>query len=278
MHRIVVVLSILSLGSAAFAQKHIKKDPEQEKRDLEARDHYEKGLTHYNLGEFDPAVEEFKKAYELSNAPGLLFNIAQVYRAKEDFKQALYFYRTFLRLQPDAPNRADVEARVADLERMMAEKQKLQEAPPKETMTPTGEVKAEAKPEPMQSTPQPLQRTDTGEPGGGKTLEVAGLITAGVGVALLGTGIAFGLSASSAQDDVNKAVQSGMPWTPELQQKYDDGQSSATKATAFMIIGGAAVAGGGLLYYLGWRKNNSDTQVSLAPLPGGTAMVVTCRF
>ena len=34
-----------------------------------------------------------------------------------------------------------------------------------------------------------------------------------------------------------------------------------------------------LLYYLGWRKNNeSSTTVSLAPLPGGTAMVVTCRF
>jgi len=278
MHRILVVLSILSIASAAFAQKH-KKDPEQEKRDLEARDHYEKGLTHYNLGEFDPAVEEFKKAYELSNAPGLLFNIAQVYRAKEDFKQALYFYRTFLRLQPDAPNRADVDARIADLERMMAEKQKLQEAPPKETMSPTGEVKAEAKqtPPPMQSAP-PVQQRDTSEAGGGKTLEVAGLITAGVGVALLGTGIVFGISASGAQDDVNKAVQSGTPWTPELQQKYDDGQSAATKATAFMIIGGAAVAGGSLLYYLGWRKNNSDTQVSLAPLPGGTAMVVTCRF
>ena len=272
-----VLVSILAVSHVAWAQKHKKADPEQEKRDAEARDHYEKGLTHYNLGEFDPAVEEFKKAYELSNAPGLLFNIAQVYRAKEDYKQALYFYRTFLRLQPEAPNRADVEARIADLERMVAEKQKLQEAPPKETLPPNGEAKPEvqAPPPPMQSAP-PVQRKDTGEPESGKTYEIAGLVTAGVGVALLGTGIAFGLSASSASDDLTKASQMGTPWSPALQQKYDDGQSASTKSTLFTILGGAAIVGGGVLYYLGWNKSNSS--VAVAPLPGGTAMVVTCRF
>src|SRR5262249_38245523 len=152
-YRILVVLSILAVSQTTFAQKRRKVDPEQEKREAEARDHYEKGLTHYNLGEFDPAVDEFKKAYELSSAPGLLFNIAQVYRAKEDYKQALYFYRTYLRLQPDAPNRADVEARIADLEKMVAEKQRLQEAPPKETISPTGESSGgqNATPPPMQS-------------------------------------------------------------------------------------------------------------------------------
>jgi tetratricopeptide (TPR) repeat protein len=268
-----VLVSILAISHAAWAQKHKKADPEQEKRDAEARDHYEKGLKHYNLGEFDPAVEEFKKAYELSDAPGLLFNIAQVYRAKEDYKQALYFYRTYLRLQPDAPNRADVEARVADLERLVAEKQKLQDAPPKETIPP--ENKEPLAPTPQMQTPPP-QRRDTGEPGSGKTFELAGLITAGVGVALLGTGIVFGLSASSASDDLTKASQMGTPWSPALQQKYDDGQSAQTKATLFTILGGAAIVGGGVLYYLGWNKNNSS--VALAPLPGGTAMVVTCRF
>ena len=278
---LVVLISILAISHVAWAQKHHKADPEQEKREAEARDHYEKGLTHYNLGEFDPAVEEFKKAYELSNAPGLLFNIAQVYRAKEDYKQALYFYRTYLRLQPDAPNRADVEARVADLERMVAEKQKLSEAPPKETIGPNGEAKAEehttpAQPPPMQTAP-PVQRADTGESGSsGKSFELAGIITAGVGVALVATGIVFGMSASSASDDLTKASQSGTPWSPALQQKYDDGQSASTKATLFTILGGAAIVGGGVLYYLGWNKSNSS--VALAPLPGGTAMVVTCRF
>src|SRR5579884_3926042 len=153
MKRLVLALALVLpvvKAQPSFAQaRHHKPDSEQEKKDAEARDHYEKGLTHYNLGEFDPAVEEFKKAYELSNAPGLLFNIAQVYRAKEDYKQALYFYRTYLRLQPDAPNRADVEARIADLEKMQAEKQRLADAPPKETIAPNGTA-TPAKPEPIQ--------------------------------------------------------------------------------------------------------------------------------
>ena len=80
----------------------------------EARELYKKGMTHYELGEFDPAIDEFKRAYALTSAPGLLFNLAQVYRMKKDPEQAVYFYRTYLRLVPNAPNRADVEALLAE--------------------------------------------------------------------------------------------------------------------------------------------------------------------
>src|SRR6185503_12676976 len=73
----------------------------------EARLHYERGLAHYNFGEMPAAIEEFKQAYALSNAPGLLFNLAQAERLAGQPDQALYSYRTYLRLVPDAPNRAD---------------------------------------------------------------------------------------------------------------------------------------------------------------------------
>ena len=98
---LVAAAAIVQVAPAALAQKKGADDPKQK----EARDHYEKGITHYNLGEFDEAITEFKQAYAISQAPGLLFNIAQSYRLKKDYAQALYFYKTYVRLQPDAPNK-----------------------------------------------------------------------------------------------------------------------------------------------------------------------------
>ena len=56
-----------------------------------------------------PPSSEFKLAYARSQAPGLLFNLAQASRLNKDYEQALHFYRTYLRVRPDAPNRDDVE-------------------------------------------------------------------------------------------------------------------------------------------------------------------------
>ena len=81
----------------------------------EAKDHYERGMAHYELGEFAAAVDEFKQAYQRSQAPGLLFNLAQASRLGKDYEQALHFYRAYLRVRPDAPNRADVEKRIVEL-------------------------------------------------------------------------------------------------------------------------------------------------------------------
>ncbi|MFH0900443.1 MAG: hypothetical protein V2A73_07420, partial [Pseudomonadota bacterium] len=82
----------------------------------EARIHYQKGQSKYDLAEYESAIVEFKKAYELSDAPGLLFNIAQAHRRNGDCKQALRFYKNYLRRQPDAPNREEVEKLIADME------------------------------------------------------------------------------------------------------------------------------------------------------------------
>src|SRR4051812_48415736 len=81
-----------------------------------ARQHYETASRLYNTGEFDAAIGEFKQAYGLSPAPGLLFNIGQAYRAKKDYEHARYFYTTYLREDPDAPEAAYVRARMQEMD------------------------------------------------------------------------------------------------------------------------------------------------------------------
>jgi tetratricopeptide (TPR) repeat protein len=136
-----MVAGVLTLSAAPALAQRKKKTAEEEERDrkmAEARALYDQGITHYNLGEFDLAIDKFKQAYALTNAPGLLFNIAQAYRLKGDYEQALYFYKTYIRLQPEAANRADVEARIAEMEKAIEDKKNQPVKPPVGTLPPDG--------------------------------------------------------------------------------------------------------------------------------------------
>src|SRR5712692_5479417 len=81
----------------------------------EAKRHFEAGTSAFNLGEFARAAEEYRKAYKLRPDPVFLYNIAQAYRLAKDPNQALFFYRSFLRNMPNAPNRKEVEDRIKKL-------------------------------------------------------------------------------------------------------------------------------------------------------------------
>ena len=113
----------------------------------EARRLYDEGQKLYNLGEFPRAIEQFKKAYELSARPGLLFNIAQAHRLNGNFKQALFFYESFLRGQPDAKNRAEVDRRIIEMREAVARADAQQ--PP--TPSPTPSPSASPEPSPLPS-------------------------------------------------------------------------------------------------------------------------------
>ena len=83
----------------------------------QARDHYQKGLTHFDLKEYADALVEFKNAYRLVQDPPLLFNIAQCHRRLGQNAEALDFYRNYLRRAPHSTNRAEVERRIREIER-----------------------------------------------------------------------------------------------------------------------------------------------------------------
>jgi len=84
-------------------------------KDKEARQLYSQGQIHYSLGEYEQAVGAFRRAYELSGAPGLLFNIAQAHRLNGECKPALEAYRHFKRLAPTSDYRAEAETQIAAL-------------------------------------------------------------------------------------------------------------------------------------------------------------------
>ena len=74
--------------------------------------HYERGEKLFALGKFDEALDEYQKAFDAKPLPGFLFNIGQCYRNLGDYDSAIFSYKKFLKLEPDAPNRD--EGREAD--------------------------------------------------------------------------------------------------------------------------------------------------------------------
>ncbi len=253
----------------------------------EAREHYERGMAHYELGEFAAAVEEFKAAYTRSQAPGLLFNLAQASRLAKDYEQALHFYRTYLRVRPDAPNRDDVEKRIAELTPIVEaqrqaelERLRAQERPP--TLPPVEVKRPEPAPviappaetrTPATVTPPTVTRV---RPRDGKRERIAGLVVGIGGVALLGGGVGLGVVALDAQSKLSKLASSMGSWSAQQASLYRDGQHDAAAATALYVVGGVAVGTGVVLYALGWRRDRA--RFAVAPAPGGAQAVWSCAF
>jgi tetratricopeptide (TPR) repeat protein len=87
-----------------------------ESSDAAARRLYTEGRKAFDLGEFEKAVVAYKAAYKAKPDAAFLFNIAQAYRLANDPTQAAFFYKSFLRNRPDAPNRAEIEERIKQMD------------------------------------------------------------------------------------------------------------------------------------------------------------------
>jgi tetratricopeptide (TPR) repeat protein len=239
----------------------------------EARDHYDKGLSHYNLGEFTDAIDEFKRAYEISKAPRLLFNLAQAQRLNKEYEQALYSYTTYLRLMPDAPNRVDVAARIAEMSRLLKEerehagKEEPAKTPPTETPPPVTPPPVVAPP-PVVVAPPPLPPPPPPAPPR-RTLLWAGIGVAAGGVALLGAAAGCTAVAASDGSQLDALKASHGAWDARYQSMLDEGQRLQTAAAALWAIGGAVTVAGGVLAIVGVRRAH---QLAVAPLPGGGAV------
>ena len=81
----------------------------------DARRHAQRASALAASGKCKQAVREFDKAMAILRDPALLFNRGECHRKLGDNESALEDYRQFLSDLPRAPNRADVEKRIAEL-------------------------------------------------------------------------------------------------------------------------------------------------------------------
>ena len=239
----------------------------------DAKEHFKNGSKAFDLGAYDEAVREYSAAYRLRDEPALLYNIAQAYRLNNQPAEALRFYRIFLVKVPDASNRAEVESKIEELRKLVEQQQKAQQNLPPDKVKPLGTVettppKNEAQPG-VSSTAAPTVATSSEAPHAGRTKTIIGLSLLGVGAAGLATGIAFGVIAKNASDDLTKINATRAPFDPA---KESSGKTAQTLETVFFAVGGVAAAAGATLLALGRREaaHRSRQAVSVAPIVGPT--------
>ena len=124
-----------------------------------AKDHFKRGSSAFDLGNYDEAITEYGAAYRLKSDPVLLYNMAQAHRLAGHAAEALRFYKVYLLKRPGAQNRDEVQAKVVELERLVQESKRAQQLAPQTTKQSEPAEQVERANE-----PSPTAQTITGRP------------------------------------------------------------------------------------------------------------------
>lgn len=228
----------------------------------EAKAHFEKGQTHYTLGEFAEAAAEFKEAFRLKHEPAILYNVAQAMRQSHQYQQAYFYYSQFLHLRPEAPNRSEVEGLMAQMKQKLDEKEEFEKNHPTSTLDDEGKrpaAEAPTRPESpvrvaataaLQPRPAaPLAATATRPAAtSSRAPRIAGYVALGAGVLAEGAAFAFHSGAQSAADQFNRKY-AGHSLTADDAHLKTDAQSKGKLATVAAVGGGLLLITGAVLTF-----------------------------
>lgn len=252
-------LSWALLACAVFATARAGaqgKPSPQDSTTREARTLYDEALRHYNVAEYDAAIEKFKRAYVLTSAPELLFNIAQAHRLKGpgSCAAALQFYESYLRVQPQSARRASVESAIADMRTCVAK-----EEPP-----PTPPAPKEAPPPAASPSPPPSRPAKAGT-------SWVPIAVGAAGLAVAATGGAFLVWSKLRYDTLQTRG-----CAPSCDPSEVDGPRTAQAAGDVLLISGAAIVLGGVVVWLIGHERTSASSAWLTP--SGRGLVTGVRF
>jgi tetratricopeptide (TPR) repeat protein len=127
-----VVVSALSFVTVASAQTSETREEEaaaRAKRIEEARLLFLAGQSAYDDGRYPDALVSFERSYELAEDPQILYNIAVTLDRLRRDGEALEAFQMYLELQPNTPDRRDIEARIEIIEDQIAAREARTETP-----------------------------------------------------------------------------------------------------------------------------------------------------
>lgn len=269
---VALALALSGLGSALPARSALAQTEAQKQK---AREHSQSARRLYDLGRYKEAIEEYEKAYLNVEEPVFLFNIAQAYRLDGQAEEAVRAYRAYLRKAPDAPNRADVEQRIAELQRDI-EAARNRPAPAATSPPPPPQPLPVAPPPVAAPPPAPSSGPDlaatTGAVPDGDVPEDARrarrrkvgyvLVGTGGGAVLLGT--VFGVMANGKARELERATV----FDPEIEKS---GKSLSAVATVFTLAG-LASAGIGVYLLLDSGGLGGGARAGAPPRESGLAL------
>jgi tetratricopeptide (TPR) repeat protein len=250
---VLVSFACLVSTSGVVAQSDLSRDA----KISAAKKAFAAGTRAYAEGEFETALERFRRAYELTGSPDLLYNIATVSDRMRLDEEALEAYEGYLEARPDSADREHVASRIEVLRAAIEARRRAEMNAEIEARQAAVEAAARVKAE------RPL--TQYVGPGPGPW------ITIGVGTASVVSGaVLFGLG----QRDQNQ-VENAAPGSSyaSVQEAAERGPKRTKAGIALMSVGGAAVVGG-IIWQLTGGHEEAMPEISIGP----TGFSVKGRF
>jgi tetratricopeptide (TPR) repeat protein len=198
-----------------------------------ARRHFESGAAYFEQAEYDSALREFRKSYELSKRPEILINVATVHERLGDLAAAIAALDEFLQLKPDPERTASIQLRRDNLQKRLN-----QQAQPPPTAAAEPVPAATPAPAPVETTEEHPNRVPAYV-----LFSVAGASAAG---AVL-TGVFANAEFQDLKDRCAPNCSDG------------DVGGARTLATVSTVLTGVAVLGAGLGVIF-WLNAEADSQ------------------
>ncbi len=272
---------------------------------------YQEGTQHYNLSEFEEAVAAYREAYRLRPDAVFLFNIAQSYRMLKRYGQASQFYKSYLRVRPDASNRGEVERRIEEMD-AAAKAENGGTAPPPppdigivtppppngpvtppsdngqhvpppigDQGTPTGVVPDQASPgaDAAQSDVVATASTDDAA----RRKRMMPWLVAGAGGLLIVGGVVTGIMTSGIQSDLEKKCPTKMNCPSDVTDLQNSGKTMAAVTDVLLITGAVAAVSGVVWWAVKYRGKPTQVEQPVEQPPvalgcGKQGCVVQARF
>ncbi len=249
----------------------------------EARAHFLAGKKAHAAKEFVLAAENYLQAYKLYPQPLFLYNVAQVKRLAGDKAASLSYYQQYLDLEPNGRGAANTREIMVELRSQIAADKARVETESRNTV-PEGELPDNvdaSKPEitelPDTEAIAPIEMSENPRAGAtspGRTLKIASLSAAGIGILALGTSAYFATQASSKHDEL--AGFRGT-WTSREQTIWDEGESADRWTVITAGVGAAAILSSVVLYAIGSSKASGAEKLTLLPTSTSESASITLR-
>jgi tetratricopeptide (TPR) repeat protein len=101
-----------------------------------ARLHFEAGASYYEAGDYEDALREFRRSFELSQEPQLYYNFSLCHQQLGQYEQAAEDLQRYLDRVTDVENRVNLERRLSNLRERASEgdgaEDRADEDPPEE--------------------------------------------------------------------------------------------------------------------------------------------------
>ncbi len=217
--------------------------------DAASNDLVEQAAQAYDQNQLDEALRLLSRAYQLSPRPSILYNQAQVLRAKDDCAAALEAYRRFIAAAaPDDANRERAERRRDEMQACVARQSPPAAAPARLNLQetarpdpPAGVAVTAPVPTPEEQHPRRPRRA----------LRVGGWSLLGASVVAAGAAAVLAWEAHDIQNEVNADLQRARTvWSGDLAARAGEGQNDATRAWWCAGVAALAGAGSGALFLL----------------------------